>query len=503
MSRAHVRRWLLPLFAALALAGCGALVRSYDVTPAGLARGDAQLRQLLESGSADTALLRFDQPKKQTTLPTDDLLRLLYRGVVAYHAGHYDSSGTYLDRAAQLVEERQVFRISREAAALITNDRALPWQPLTTERLLLPYYAALSYVRRNDLNEAAVEARRLSHALEALDEKPGAVTARLRGFLRYFAGAVFEAAGATNDAAVAYRNARRLLGDSIVPVAAATDSGDVIVLLEEGFVAHRIEQSVTIALAHDEADWLLGDDQKRRDATASTVAARALAQVLSPAAVYNVGPRVGKQHWFIPAPERTQEPKPECKTEKADSAAAQEEDAKSDDCDHDHDRDFYILRLAWPAYHAVSKPTLHARVALPDSSSLEMPWFVSVSDAVVNDFTADRGRILARSIARAAAKFALTKGAQESAGKKNEDLGRALGAIANVSGALLDQADTRSWTLLPGGIGLARVRLPAGRHRLALDIDGGNSSTSRRRLDLGEVQVRGGELGFITARMWQ
>jgi hypothetical protein len=477
-------------------AGCGAFLRSHDVTPLGLSRGDDAMRRMMIAGLADTALHRFGQNKTMPA-PSDALLRTLYQGVIAYHAGHQDSSALLLDRAAALLDDRDVMQISREAAALFSSDRALAYQPSRTERLLIPYYGALSYLRMNNLQDAAVEARRLSHALAKLEDEPKGVDRRMRGLLRYFAGLVFEAAGEANDAAVAYRNAAQLLDVEFAPAITSPDSGEVTIIIEDGFVAHRFEQSVTIVLASGEADGLRHDDRKRREETATAVAARALAQAIRPASEYADGPRLPHRHWYVPPPERQERVVETC------SASEQAADSTATSCKKkDDDNDFYILRMAWPSLHATRRPTQAARVLVGDSARSEAPLFLNVSDAIAEDFDRERTRILARTIVRAGAKLALVKSAEKSAGKNNEGLGRALGAIANVSGAVLEQADTRSWTLLPGSIGIIRLRLPVGAHPLALEIGGPGAPISGKRLDLGTVDVRASQTVFLIARHW-
>lgn len=505
---ARVRRFLPLWFLLWSSTGCSTLFRSYDVTPAGLARGDDALRRLLTSGSADTALHRFGASDKLPA-PTDDLLRTLYRGVLAFHAGHSDTSAFLLDRAALLLEDRDGVRISREAAAFLSNDRALPYSPGRTERLLIPYYGALNYLRSGNATEAAVEARRLSFALQSLEDEPKGTDQRTRGVLRYFAGLVFDAAGQRNDAAVSYRNAEKLLGQKLMPTPIPADSGDLVIVVEDGFVAHRFEESLTMVLTDQEADSLRADDRERREHTASTIAARAIAQALRPGRSYSEGPRRPRNHFYIPAPPRQQPVAEECtatQTAQADSAKAQPATATAaseakQECKDKDDDDFYILRLAWPAYHTIRQPALEARVFLAESARSEVPLFLNVSAAVVSDFERERTRILARTIARAAAKLALVKSAEKGAGKKNEGLGKLVGAIANVSGAVLEQADTRSWTLLPGSIGVIRLRVATGTHPVVLEL-GGGTATDSQRLDLGTVRVLGGRPVFVTARRW-
>jgi hypothetical protein len=479
--------------------GCSLIFRGRDVTPAGLTRGDDALRRMLSAGTPDTTLRLLDADPSKA--PSDEVLRLLYNGLIAYQSARYDSSAAWFDRVDDLIEQRDVLWLTREAAAFLTNDRALPWQPSRTERLLIPYYGALSYLRTGNLGEAAVEARRLSQALQKIEDKPEGMERRLFGLLRYFAGTVFEANGDANDAAVAYRNAQELLGDSTLLRPASPDSGDLFVVLEDGFVAHRVEQSLTIVLADYEADDLHSDDRKRRDGTADAVAARAFAQALRPATEYAEGPRRPRQSWYVPAPPRDRSRSDDCTTQSKSASDTTSTEKNRKTCDDDDDT--YILRLAWPGYHTVRRPSLSATVLIGDSARTPVPWFVSVSDAVVGDFERQRGKVLARTVARGAAKLALTKSAEQSVGEKHEGLGRVLGTIANVSTAVLEQADTRSWTLLPGAIGLIKLRLPQGSHHVRLEVGGGSASTSAQRIDLGDVQVSAGQTRFLTARYFR
>src|SRR5690606_8695250 len=100
------------------------------------------------------------------TAPDDDVLHALYEGVLAYYAGDYARSAAVLDAAAHAADDRITRSISRSAMSLVSNDLVLPYEPGRTERLLLPYYAALARIRLGDHEGAAVEARRLSALLQ-------------------------------------------------------------------------------------------------------------------------------------------------------------------------------------------------------------------------------------------------------------------------------------------------------------------------------------------------
>jgi hypothetical protein len=88
--------------------------------------------------------------------------------------------------------------------------------------------------------------------------------------------------------------------------------------------------------------------------------------------------------------------------------------------------------------------------------------------------------IIARAAARQALKYQATKqGKQENA---------ALGLLVNIGGALLEQADTRSWTTLPQTIYMARIPLNPGTYNLTLNIvssyDGKNQALNYDGLEI-------------------
>ena len=489
------------LFAVVLLsAGCARAFRHYDTAPNGLSRSDDRLRTLLAT-SADSLLLRaLDE---RDALPSDPLLALAYRGVVAYHAGDYRAAVEALDAATIEAEIRRTRSVSRSAASFISTDRVLPWEPGPTERLLLPYYAALAYLRTGQPEEAAVEARRLSALLEQAD-----VDESLRGLLRYFAGSVFAAAGEHNDALVAFRHAYAaspgLPAADTLDGGIAGDSADVVIFATSGFVGHRVEQSIMLFLDGDEVEGLTGGDDRAEVAT--LVAARVVEAALQDdgrgSTLFVQAPRRSKHRrkCVDSAPSAdsaaqatavsSQEPTPGTATGVANTGS----DDKS--CDDDDENNPYLMRIAWPAFRESYRAPAALRLRI-DTAAHEAGFRASVSSAVRSDFERDRPLLVAKTIARAAAKLALTRGAEESVGEKNETAGRIIGLLSNVGTALLEQADTRSWTLLPASIEVVRARVPAGVHEITVETGDGT-----RTIDLGTITLRPGETRILPASLF-
>jgi hypothetical protein len=493
-------------------AGCARLFGTYDVAPNGLTRADDRLRSMLAGGQAATAFQNFGGTH---TAPDDDVLRALYHGVIAYYAGEYAESARTLDRAADLADDRITKSISRSALSVIANDLILPYEPARTERLMIPYYAALARLAMGDTEGASVEARRLSMLLQRISDDERPLDKRIAATLRYVAGAVFEANGDRGDAEIAYRNAAALDSTFAVPsFAARPATGSIVVVLEHGFVAHRVEQGLSVMLAPEEVDLIANGDSEEKAGALGLVAARTLHYAAHGPSFYGAGYRPGAL--FVPAPEdRASIPRRRarvvCRTvadegEKSDSTRStpvrngasarpaqecREETPEIDELP-------YLLKVAWPVY---ARDTRSAGPAwlVGGSDTVAFPAAVDLSQGVIADFEAERALIVARTVARGAAKFALTKGAEKSLEDKSEAAGRLLGVIGNLSGVLLERADIRSWHLLPGSVSIVRLDLPPGEHTLATEV---GIEQARRTLMLSPIMVAPGSTHVLATRAW-
>ena len=235
-----------------------------EAVRAGLTESDYQLRRSLARGSYDSAAALV--APNGALAPDDELLAALYRGSTLYYAGRFDTAGLALDQAAIVADDRFTKSISKNLLALLTNDGALPYEPTQTERLMMNFYGMLDYLRRGDPSGAAVEARRISALLERFDSRSDSVDIPTRALLNYLAGATFEAAGEPADADVSYRVARALAGDSalpfpltgkarrramaaaprVAPGTAPPRMGEVVIVVEHGFVAHRVPRMLLV-----------------------------------------------------------------------------------------------------------------------------------------------------------------------------------------------------------------------------------------------------------------
>ncbi|MCL7958214.1 MAG: hypothetical protein M8843_09410 [marine benthic group bacterium] len=514
----------LALFVCLPLVGC--VFGPGRTGPEGLSGYDTDLRSIARQEDFERALELTDEGNGDDA--GDDLLRELHRAALLHYDGQYESSNELLQEAEREIEDRHTKSVSRAALSVLTNDRVLAYNPPSFERIMLHYYGALNYLALGELDEAAVEARRMSARLVRDEEaEEDARHDRFRRTMHYVAGTVFEAAGEWNAAEVAYRNAwegwdltpgrpesELGTGPGVAPgpardsslsrgLAALTpsliardgsppaDSGEVVLLLETGFVAHRIERALAVPIFEGDVNGLnTGEDDSRYN-QGLCIAARAM----------------GARASIDPS-----------------------------DCSNPVGKSLFVVTVAWPEMRRSGESVRAARLrayprstdepvdsrlvasgappgslVLPDSpvgwadpeDSLTVPTRLTIdlSSVATSEFDARIGGIVAKAIVRATTKYLVVKAVKEEVKEEDETLGTIFGFLGNAAAVATERADTRSWHLLPGAIRVARLSLPTGVHDIAVELEPYRNAKPVR-IDLGEVRIRPGSVRILSLRSW-
>lgn len=106
-----------------------------------------------------------------------------------------------------------------------------------------------------------------------------------------------------------------------------------------------------------------------------------------------------------------------------------------------------------------------------DNGFLQLEEAVNVEQEVRKEWKKIEGKIIVSAITRMVARVLVGQGIQSAAGRDNVvGLLASIGAQATLTA--LDTPDTRSWETLPARVAVARVRVPAGRHHVSLDVRG-------------------------------
>jgi hypothetical protein len=457
-------RALVLMGCALGVAGCAPGALRFD---AGGSDGTGSRVQAIRAaflrGDGAAALARVAEKDAGSG---DHLLRLLERGQVALDAGDAARAALAFDEAYWMTAGRAAtMSASNGAAALLTSDRALPYLPGTTERAMMHYYGARAWVALGNVQEATVEARRLSALLALVDGSDAALPDALTATLHEVAAAIFAAAGDHSDAEVSWRLAARARGDSAAsagPPALCAGCGSVVVLAERGLVSQRGARGLGVAIADGD---LRGLASVRDDASG-------LASVL---AAVDRSTRPQACGWNARAT---------CGWDRRELDGA-----------------FTIINVSWPELRAPHRPSWPMSLSVGEHHAV-LPRGASVSDGVAVDFAQGaRGR-LARLVARTAVRQVLAEAGTDAIRSskrrgKNKDAARVAGAVAIIAAgasSLAERADTRSWALLPDELVVHRVTVPAGEYVLRRgDAAGGL---------MGTVRVAAGATVIVSAREW-
>jgi hypothetical protein len=144
--------------------------------------------------------------------------QLLYHmdlGILLHYSGRYDSSILELSKAVSVHDELFSKSVSNEALSLVANDNVRPYRGKPHEIVLLHQFLAFNYLALGKFDDALVESRQAQLYLEELKRKAGKDVKAYAddGMFRYLSALTYQAAGQRDDGAIsmyqavkAYRN---------------------------------------------------------------------------------------------------------------------------------------------------------------------------------------------------------------------------------------------------------------------------------------------------------
>jgi len=251
----------------------------------------------MRQGDFDAALIELD---KRFGEKDDDLVLLMERGLLLRYAERYEESNLVFEQAEQLADDLYTKSISRTLSALITSDRSLAYEGEDFERVIINYYRAMNYLDLDKPDDALVECRKVIRKLDYYQEQYEGDDPKkyvTDPFILYLTGLIYESTGEINDAYISFKKAvaafedesllsappppslhgdlitaGRILGfsdeveffqkkygsenprEEIPP-----DHGEIILLIETGFVPMKIEHSISLPILEDEEDEEIED----------------------------------------------------------------------------------------------------------------------------------------------------------------------------------------------------------------------------------------------------
>lgn len=139
----------------------------------------------------------------------DVLLYLLDVGLSLHSAGSYAESNQYFLKADKIAEIKDYTSLSTESATLLTSDNIKDYKGEDFEKILINTYLSMNYAALGNYEDALVEARRVNQKLYRMVHE-GERKYKQNAFARYLSATIYEAEGNFNDAYVDYKETYKL-----------------------------------------------------------------------------------------------------------------------------------------------------------------------------------------------------------------------------------------------------------------------------------------------------
>jgi hypothetical protein len=417
------------LAAALALApwlvGCG-----------GHEARTLKMRTALDVGDAKGAIKAIneelevgDDKQLPKDIKGDNALLVLDRGSIQQGLVRFDLSKQDFEAADKAIDMLDLAHNAGDSIGeYVFSGSSGKYQAPPYEKLMINTLDMLNYLEQRDLNGARVEARRLSVLQKYYRETLNQPQNPVLGLGSLLAGFTFEKSGETDEALRYYDETLSFSGFSTL--------GDSIARLapQGSFRSPRIkallEKSPSAASNDDSGEvlFVVGYGRvphKRAERIPIGLALTLFADSISPA-----------------------------DREAANKIALQG----------------LVTWINFPSL-APGQGNYSVPAVRLDGRVVQLEEAVNVDHEVRAEWKKIEGKIILSAITRMIARFAVGQGIQTAAGRDNVvGLLASLGAQATLTA--LDTPDTRSWETLPARVAVARVRLPAGKHRVVLDVRG-------------------------------
>ncbi len=392
----------------------------------------ADVERELARGNPERALAQLE-PLAGSRL--NQPLYQMNRGMILRLSGDLPGSIAAFEEAKALVGELQAVSVSETLASWTLTETATSYVPPTHEHLMLHVFQALNHLQLGDLDSARVEALQIDLGLRRIDPLRNEAPHGGDAFARYISGVIFEANEDWSDAMIAYRKAYQAYQRHNAPV-----PGD----LQRSLVrlADHLElddERDELARAFGITAWTPVSELRRR-ATVLLVVQDGLA------------PRLRDESLLVQDPGSGQ-----------------------------------LIRVALPSLHR-RPSSMSGAVLSANGQQAPVETAERLSDISDQWLQRQMPLLIARAASRNVARYQATRQVREES--------PLLAVLVNVVGAVMDNADTRSWRTLPDRIQVARLHLPPGEHTLVTELRG-----PRGVRDEETIRLRAGQL-VVLNRHW-
>jgi hypothetical protein len=418
----------------------------------------------------------------------NSLLFFLDLGILYHLAGDYEKSNRYFSMAEQRVDELYTKSISKQTASFLTSDNVKPYEGENFEKTLINLFMALNYILAGKIEDAIVEARKVNHKLELYNREYGdKLTYRDDAFVRYIMGMLYENNNEINDAFISYRKALYIY---------RYYQKTYGTLIPENLFRDCVRTGLALGFT-DLLDEIKNDfsGQFVVDKNYESNEGEIVLLHLNGLAPYKIEKRLQVAFGNGIAYARTAEV----------SSDEQGDVNKAFDIAGSIAGDVNIS-VAFPEYK-VRKPVVVMSTMSIYGNVNEVKSIVSedVTAIALKDLEDRLGRIMAKTIARAAVKYAIAYAAgqtAEDAAKKKMggEGGAVVGWLAkkafSATASATENADRRAWEILPAEFRLAQIRVKPGVYSIVVKFyNEYGSIVSQKVFD--NVRVEKGKRTFL------
>lgn len=427
---------------------------------AGLRKQYTEMRPNMMKGDWKTAVAQLDKSKDDVYGEKDRVMYWLNMGTLLHYAGDVKTSQQNFVNAEKTIQDLWTTSVTAEASKLLVNETVQSYAGEDFEKILIYMYTSLNHAQNNNLQDALVEARRADELLKKMEvhyakEGNGGTVYTQDAFMLWLVGLYLEMEGMSsmNDAFLAYKASYMIYKKEYAGSFGAS---------MPNFIAEDLVRTAK----------LIGFDDDAAKITEATGATGETVQKLGTMGEVIIVHGNGESPF---------------KRELKFNGTMP---------------DGYVTSVAVPQFVPIPPRIAYAQVAA-GSMSAKTEVAEPVTKIVLKNFAHRLPAIKARAIARAIAKYAITKGAQ-AAGKAagGGTVGALVGLAGNIAAVATEAADLRSWTTLPANIGVARLWLPPGDHAVSVTY---HAATGAKigRTDTFNVSLQAGQRKLISVRSLQ
>lgn len=341
-------------------------------------------------------LRTLDSLERVPVSKRDRVQYLLNKGLLEYYIGELPASAENLQQAKALMLELQAVSVTETVGASTVTEALRSYRGTPTDRVLVHVILAMNYLAQHKLASARVEILQADVVMQQM-ARQGNLQGQLAG-AHFVSGLVYELGSEWDHAMISYRHALRAMHTRGQPIPdALIDS-----LL---YVSYR--QGLADEYHHYTAQF--GRQVQLPDSDESELIV-----------LYMDGVVIQKRQHKVPifSPKLNQ-----------------------------------LMAVALPYYPITPKWSRESHLSVSVGNEFQQAQILEdINTLVREDLRNEMPAITAATLARAVAKYQASKRAK----RKDETLG----AWVNIAGFVSEQADTRSWNMLPSTIQVVRMLVP-------------------------------------------